>query len=372
MADLRKELDKAFGAKFRGAKFDSGEGRYVEVIPTGLAPVDSALGGGVGKGRISEWFGNESTGKTMLLLQLLANVQQRGGLAVLGDTEGAFDSWMFEQLDGNPETLILIPEERCDTIEAMFDFQKWFLDEMAKRKADGDETEAVLGWDSTAGTASRHLMKTGMDKADMSVPRAMSQGMKLVQGRVKRTNVALVYINQVREKMDSQDSSLHTPGGRAVKFHASTRLSLKFDGGSRTSQIKDAWGKSKDEAKHAEDIGRWTEGRVVKNRLTSPQQTFRLPIYTVNDWEHPVWGTPTQVGIDPVEAIWDYYLNGRFFAPGFEEKKERVIKQSGSWYQVHESLHPDGKKFHAKDWPRILEEVPRLRTLIYEEEEETE
>ncbi len=354
--DLQAQHKSLKGKLLKGAH------RRFEPIPTGVPPVDSALGGGVPLHRVSEWFGRESSGKSLLAYLWLANVQRLGGTAVLIDSEGSYDDEYFASIGGVPEELIMPPDDQTDTVADVFQFVKMLCDTMEKRQADESEEFVGLVWDSIAATGSKHLQAEGMEVRDMSIPTEISQGTKLIRGPVSRSNIAAVFVNQVREAIGTKDSATLTPGGRSVKFLSSQRLELDYDGGSQTSLIRED-----PKVKASTEIGRWSVGKVVKNKVATPLGSFKLPIYVRAGYPHPVFeGQETRFGIDVDQALFDYYTNAHFLMPD----KTPVVSSSGAFYELHKDIAPDEKKFYAKRWPEMLNKYPRLRTLVYENTEQ--
>lgn len=319
----------------------------VEFLPTGIHCVDHALGGGVGYGRLTELYGNWSSGKTMVLYYLLANNQRRGGISVLFESEGAFNADFYQSLGGDPEKLLVVP---TDTVE---DFFNQVNEICEARKKEKDSTKIAIGWDSIAATGTKHLLEAGMDKRDMSKAGAMSFGTQLITTAVKGSNIAIIGTNQVREKIGSMDTATHTPGGKAWPFHASQRIELAFDGGNKTSLIVN---------ENNVEIGRWIKGQVTKNKLAAPFSKFTIPIYVLAGQSHPDFGYGVSLGIDLYEALFYFYLRKYML----HESGDPVVSHSGgAWYKLSEEIAPEGKKFMRKDWVAAVQEFPQLWQLPY-------
>lgn len=346
-----------------------------DFVPTGIAALDAALGGGFARGRVHELYGNYSSGKTLALYHTLANNQKLGGESCLFESEGAFNPDFFRNVGGDPETLTLIP---ADKVEDVFDGVLLICKEQEKQIAEAKKTKGavamprmtVIGWDSIAATGTKHLFDAGMDKRDMSKSGAMSQGTQLITTAAKECNVCIIGVNQVREAIGSKDSATHTPGGQAWTFHASQRVELMYDGGSKTSLIFDRpllWQKPED-TRGREEIGRRIRGYVTKNKCASPFARFTLPIYTYPGRPHPLYDRETKLGVDIEEMLFDFYLTGRFYLPD----GGRVIHiPSPGYYSLHPMLDPAQQKFREKAWLDILEMIPSLRTLPYDLKQQT-
>lgn len=329
---------------------------HTDFLKTGIASIDWILGGGFAYGRTVELFGNYSSGKTYLLYKALAANQKNGGASILFESEGAFNPEFYQICGGDPTTLILIPVSK---VEDVFNMIRDIC-ERARKDEDFGNTPICIGWDSIALTGTRHLEETGLDKVDMTKALRMSQGTAYIQDEVQKTKICVIATNQTREKIGSKDSSTHTPGGNAWGFSASQRVELKFDGGSKTSLIRELV-RVGGEKGEGEEIGRWIKVAVVKNKCGPPFLTCSLPYYNFNDYEHPLFGYATKVGVDPIEALWDFYLNSRYFLVNTLEKKERVVQiPSQGWYALHPLLDPEQKKFRQADWPNIIQSKPIL------------
>lgn len=354
--DLDSEFEKARKrAVYRGTD----EFWETDLLPTGIAAVDWALGGGFGYGRVSEIYGGYSSGKTLLLYYALAQNQQKisnkgkPGKSFLFESEGAFSPEVFTSVGGDPSTLTVIP---ANTVEEVFGETLSILEIMQKVKDSGDDISVAVGWDSIAATTTRHAMEVGLDKADMTKAKQISQGVALVATQAKSTKVAFIATNQTRDAIGNMDSKTLTPGGKGYPFIASSRLELRFDGGSKTSEIK---------ADDGEVIGKRTRGAVDKNKITGITRIpFVLPIYNVNikiGHTHPIYGTPLKPGLHMEEALYELYCeDGPFWLPG----KKKVITSKGAWQSIEattvlaETNEPI--KFMRKEWLSILESHPIL------------
>jgi RecA/RadA recombinase len=350
---LPESLTKGLGVKLYRATDSFWD---TTCLQCGIAPVDYALRGGFGDGRLGEIFGNWSSGKTMLLYKFLAANQKRKsptgkpGHSILFESEGAFTPEFFEALGGNPEQLQVAP---VDQIEGLFDAIKALCDNIIKT---GDNTPLCIGWDGIAATGTKHLVEVGMDKRDMSMSAGMTQGCKLITTVVRKAKVCVIATNQTRELIGSMDTATHTPGGRGYPFHASQRLELQFDGGSKTSVIMD----SDEQVK----LGRWTRGEVVKNKLGSPFGKFSLPILLYEGLDHPEFNRrQTHIGIDTEWALFSFYKNQ-------DVHKIRVLTQpSSGWWQLHQRF--GSEKFRKSEWCQVLERHPALWQFPYQPPAET-
>ena len=220
---------------------------HVETIPTGSLTVDIALGvGGVPRGRVLEIFGPESSGKTTMCLHVVAEAQKRGGLAAFIDMEHALDPSYAQRIGVNLDTLYI---SQPDTAEQAFE-----ITEALVRSGALD----VIVFDSVAAAVPRAEIEGEMGDSFVGIQaRLMSQALRKLSGAIKQSNVAVLFTNQLREKIGVMYGSPETtPGGRALKFYASVRLDIR-----KLEQIKASGG---------EVIGSRTRVRVTKNKVAPP------------------------------------------------------------------------------------------------------
>lgn len=355
--------DKLMAAFKGGLKRASEKFWTTDIARTGIAGLDLALGGGFGYGRLAEVYGGWSTGKTLLMYHALIQNQQtfgekskKPGVSILFETEGSFTPDFFTELGGNADTLLTYP---VDTLEDIFDGIKLICDEMAKTIGAGDDTPAMIGWDSIAASGTKHLEEVGMNTRDMTFANLMSSGTKLITMKAKAAKLAIIATNQTREKIvmshfaGGGGGGTTTPGGNAWPFHSSQRIALSLDGGEKTSMIMNADGN--------EELGRYVKGYVVKNKLASPFGRFYLPIYVKAGRQHPLFPSRiTKKGVDFEEALYWMYKTGHYKFPGGEP----VLSLSGSWLALSPKVGKS-RKFYAKDWPEVLAEFPTLWNLPY-------
>lgn len=327
---------------------------FTDFLRSGIPALDYALGGGFGYGRIAELIGLWASGKTMVLYKALAENQKNGGISILFEAEGAFDEKFYKALGGDPSSLWVYP---LDTVEQFMDCLYTICETKSKAK---DNKPYAVGWDSIAATGTKHLMETDMEDAkDMSKANAMSMGSMRVRTVVKEARVAVISTNQTREQIGSKDSAVHTPGGKAWPFIASQRVHLTFDGGDKGSKITDR------DLKH--DIGRWVEGKVIKNKLASPWNEFYLPIYTRDGFLHPVYNYATTIGPDLYESLFFSYVKSFIISP---DKKDIILPagEKTGRYRINPEVYPSDRTFFKKEWPDIVQQYPWLWTYPYSRE----
>jgi len=285
----------------------------VNVIPTGSIGVDAALGvGGIPRGRVTEVYGPEASGKTTLALHVIANAQAGGGLAAFIDAEHALD----------PEYAGRLGVQLDDLLISQPDFGEQAL-EIAETLIRSGSVDVIV-IDSVAALVPRMELEGDMGEAQVGLQaRLMSQALRKLAGIVSKSNTALLFINQVREKIGVMFGSPETTsGGRALKFYASVRIDIR-----RTSSIKVG----------DEVVGNRTKVKVVKNKVAAP---FRKAEFDI------LYGE----GISRTAELLDLAL------------EQRLIQKSGSWYSYGETRIGQGReaaRLFLRDNPEQCDEIER-------------
>lgn len=329
---------------------------HTDFLPCGIPPVDYALCGGACYGRVLELIGLWQSGKTLLLYMFLAMNQRLGGESYLCEAEGAFNADFFKMMGGDPNKLKLYSVSTC---EEVLDF----IYSMAKAKiALKSKMKVVIGWDSIAATGTQHLLDTEMEVRDMSKANVMNQGSMKISTVLDESNICVISTNQVRDKIGSMSSEVHTPGGKAWPFLASQRIHLEFDGG-KASYIQSEDGTT--------TIGRIIKGQVIKNKCGSPWGVFSMPVFTQDGWPHPSgYKYKTTVGIDARLSLWEAYIRSRIMHRMPDDTRIPLIIGQG-WYNINPEIVPSfaGKaQFRATAWPDVLAENPWLWNYPYTRE----
>ncbi len=323
MADFNKDKEKAVEVALSQIERNFGKGSImrlgdrakvdVDVIPTGSVSLDAALGvGGIPRGRITEIYGPESSGKTTLALHIIAEAQKRGGLAAFIDAEHALDPRYAKKLGVDTVNLLVSqPDNGEQALEIV---------ETLVRSGAID----VIVIDSVAALVPKAEIEGEMGDSHMGLQaRLMSQALRKLTGTVSKSNTSVIFINQIREKLGIMFGNPETTtGGRALKFYTSIRLDIR-----RIATIKVA----------NEMVGNRTRVKVVKNKLAPP---FR-------------------------EAEFDIMYNQGISKEGDVLDKAvdfRIVQKSGTWFSYNELRLGQGRenaKSFLRENPEVFQEIEK-------------
>lgn len=305
------QIERQFG---RGSIMKLGDASLIpniKVISTGSLSLDIAIGvGGIPRGRISEIFGPESSGKTTLCLHVIAEAQKKGGYAAFVDAEHALDTHYARRLGVKTEELLV---SQPDTGEQALE-----ITEILVRSGAMD----VVVIDSVAALVPRAEIEGEMGDSHMGLQaRLMSQALRKLTAAISRSNTSVIFTNQIRQKIGIMFGNPETTtGGNALKFYSSLRLDIR-----RVGQIKEG----------ENIIGSRTRVKVVKNKLAPPFQQVEFDIMYNEGISSP--GETLDLGVEA-----------------------GVIDKSGAWYSYNDERIGQGRenvKNFLRDNPEILNEI---------------
>ncbi|CCB64629.1 recombinase RecA [Hyphomicrobium sp. MC1] len=306
------QIDKTFG-KGSIMRLGANEKLDIEAISTGSLGLDIALGiGGLPKGRIIEVYGPESSGKTTLALQVIAESQKKGGVCAFVDAEHAIDPGYAKKLGVKVEDLLI---SQPDTGEQALEI----ADTLVRSGAID-----VLVVDSVAALTPKAELEGEMGEATMGAQaRLMSQALRKLTASISRANTMVIFINQIRMKIGIMFGNPETTtGGNALKFYASVRLDIR-----RIGQIKE----------REETVGNQTRVKVVKNKVAPPFKQVEFDI---------MYGE----GISKVGELIDLGV------------KAGLVEKSGAWLSYNGDRIGQGRenaKTYLKENPRVAAEIER-------------
>ncbi len=318
------QIEKQFG---KGAIMRLGDGsaiRNIEAVSTGSLSLDIALGiGGLPKGRIVEIYGPESSGKTTIALQVIAQMQKQGGTAAFVDAEHALDPSYAEKLGVNLDDLLVSQPDTGD--------QGLEITDMLVRSGSVD----LIVVDSVAALTPKSEIEGDMGDSHVGLhARLMSQALRKLTANIKKSNCLVIFINQIRMKIGVMFGNPETTtGGNALKFYASVRLDIR-----RIGAIK----------KGDEIIGNETRVKVVKNKMAPPFKQAEFEI---------LYGEGTSRESELIDL----------------GVKNDLVQKAGSWYSLDGEKIGQGKenvKKYLKEHPQKADELEqKIRDLMMPKDE---
>jgi len=294
LARTLDEINKKFGKGSVMRLGESGQGINVEVISSGILPLDIASGvWGMPRGRVVEVYGPESSGKTTVALHVITETQKNGGTAAFIDAEHALDALYAKNLGVNLDELLVSQPNSGE--EAL---------EVAQMLISSGAIDVVV-IDSVAALVPRSEIEGEMGEAHVGLQaRLMSQGLRKLTSMVHKTRTLVIFINQLREKIGGYGNPEITPGGRALKFYSSLRLEVK-----RIESIKGG----------SEVLGNRVRIKVTKNKVAPPFKQVDVELY---------YGQ----GICRMSSLIDLGI------------KYKALEKSGSWYSFGEIRLGQGRE----------------------------
>jgi len=309
LSQIERQYGK--GAIMKLGQYDSSQD--ITFIPTGSIELDIALGiGGIPRGRVTEIFGPEASGKTTLALHVIANAQKEGGTVAFIDAEHALDPIYARNLGVNTEELLL---SQPDNGEQALEICEILLKSGA--------LDAIV-IDSVAALVPKAELEGEMEDVHVGLQaRLMSKALRKITGVVNKTKTAVIFINQLREKIGVMFGNPEvTPGGRALKYYASVRLDIR-----RIDNLKEG----------TDTVGSRTRVRVVKNKVAPPFKSAEFDI---------MYGK----GISKEGSIIDVAAD------------QGILIKSGSWYSYNNDRIGQGRenaKVFLMQNPDIMNKIER-------------
>lgn len=294
-------IEKEFG---KGALMKMGDkpDMDITVIPTGILPLDLALGvGGLPRGRVVELYGPESSGKSTLAMHVVAQAQMAGGTCVYIDAEHAMDPIYAAAIGVDVDELLISQPSDAESALSIVDLS-------IKGGAD------VIVVDSVAALVPRAEMAGDMGDSHVGLQaRLMGQALRKITGNLNKADTVCIFINQLREKIGVMFGSPETtPGGKALKFYSSVRMDVR-----RIGSVKDG----------VEVVGNETRVKIVKNKVAPP---FKIAEFDIMYGE----------GASLEGALLDIAV------------EHNIVKKSGAWYSYKEEQMGQGRNA-AKDWLKV-------------------
>ena len=307
------QIEKQFG-KNTVMRLGDNTVQAVEAVSTGSLTLDIALGiGGLPKGRIIEIYGPESSGKTTMTLQAIAECQKAGGTCAFIDAEHALDPQYARKLGVDIDNLLVSQPDNGE--------QALEIADMLVRSGAID----MIVVDSVAALTPRAEIEGEMGDSHMGLQaRLMSQALRKITGNAKRSNCMVIFINQIRMKIGVMFGSPETTtGGNALKFYASVRLDIR-----RVGQVKEG----------DEIIGSETKVKVVKNKMAPP---FKEALFQI------LYGK----GVNHLGELVDLAV------------QQEIVQKAGAWYSYQGDKIGQGKNNtirHLEEHPELVQTIEKL------------
>jgi recombination protein RecA len=315
------QIEKSFG-KGSIMKLGAQERVNIETIPTGSLSLDLALGGGIPKGRITEIYGPESSGKTTLTLHIIAEAQKQGGQAAFIDAEHALDPEYAKKIGVDIDNLLVSqPDSGEQALE---------ITETLVRSNAVD----IIIIDSVAALTPRAEIEGEMGDSHMGLQaRLMSQALRKLTAAVSKSNVSIIFINQIRMKIGVMFGNPETTtGGNALKFYSSVRMEIR-SAGKIEGKVPEGMTAN---AKHL--VGNKTKVKVVKNKIAPPFKVAEFDIMFNKGISYE----------GDLLNLADQY---------------NVTRKSGAFYSYKDETIGQGRenaKIYLKDNPKIAKEIEKL------------
>lgn len=319
LTDFSKELAGIMKKDGIDVSILSDSADVTEWIPTGSLVLNYVMGGGIPVGRVVEIYGDSSTGKSLIAAQIAAEAQKNHFTVLYLDTESAISKPILEAVGVNVDDILYTEP---DTIEQVFK-----LMEGAIEIADRNKERLLIIWDTIAATSTKSEMEKETGESTMGIhARLISQGMRKITRVISKKSVALLCINQTRQKLGVMfGDTTATFGGKAMEFYSSVRIKLN-----KGQKIKD----------DKKVIGHKTVAECVKNKVAAPFRHGELPIYFGN-------------GINDSESVFTFLRDEGIITGGaggnykleLYEGEEPITFKSSNWFAVFEENYESIQEF---------------------------
>lgn len=314
---------------------DNAPTEFTDFISTGATMLDIAISnrphGGIAVGRITEVTGLEGSGKSLVCAHIMANTQKMGGVAVLIDTETAVNPEFYQAIGLDLQKMVYV---EAPTVEDVFDRMIHLIEHIRKNPNNKNKIITIVV-DSVAAASTMKEMQADFSKDGYATDKAIiiSKAMRKITGLIAHEKIALVFTNQLRQKLNAQPfaDQWTTSGGKAIAFHASTRI--------RLTQVSKLDVKMPDGEKVY--VGVKVKANVVKNRLGPPYRTAEFDIYFNR-------------GIDDYNSWLDVM------------KSNKMVKQAGAWYSYVDESTGEEIKFQSKEFTAFLDADAERKEKIYQ------
>ncbi len=318
------QIQKEFGDGAIMRLGDEDHAVEVPAISTGALTLDLAIGvGGVPRGRVIEVFGPESSGKTTLVLHIIANAQKAGGLAAFIDAEHALDPAYAKKIGVNLDELLVSQPDSGE--EAL---------QIAESLVKSNSLDVVVV-DSVAALAPKAELEGAMGDSHVGLQaRLMSQALRKLTGAINRSKTCCIFTNQIREKIGVMFGNPETtPGGRALKFYASVRLDVR-----RIGTLKDPAGKV---------FGNRTKVKVVKNKVAPPFTEAEFDILYAEgiSWTGSIVDAAIQYGLLEKRGSW-LSMDGQQLGQGRDAVRDNLKNDPEMQKALIEKIKAKAKELH--------------------------
>jgi recombination protein RecA len=325
LSAVLQQIQKEYGDGAIMRLGEEGSKADIPVISTGSLTLDLALGvGGVPRGRVIEVFGPESSGKTTLVLHIIANAQKNGGLAAFIDAEHALDPAYAKKIGVNLDDLLVSQPDSGE--EAL---------NIAETLVRSNSLDVVV-IDSVAALAPKAELEGQMGDSFVGLQaRLMSQAMRKLTSAINKSKTCCIFTNQIREKIGVMFGNPETtPGGRALKFYSSVRLDVR-----RIGTIKDPAGRV---------VGSRTKAKVVKNKVAPPfgEAEFDIIYAEGISWTGSIVDAAIQYGLLEKRGSW-LSFEGEQVGQGRDAARDQLKTDAEMATKLLERVRVKAKEYHA-------------------------